>query len=147
MLITCGSRQIKAKVFGGACSRRLFKGIIVLGDNKRRSKSADVRRKPFCYHSMTLLPPLARPNPSLLPGCWAKAGPGARPGAFHRKHLIGHSSTCGTKTSVDQRTNGAMIFSHQSKSIKQQRSLKRLSFFIQFGLRAHENTPSLMFRH
>lgn len=36
MLITCGSRQIKAKVFGGACSRRLFRGINVLGDNKAK---------------------------------------------------------------------------------------------------------------
>lgn len=77
----------------------------------------------FCYRSMTLLSPLPEPNPSLIPGCRPKAGPGARPGAFNPKHLIGRSGTCGTKTSVDQRPKGAIIFSNQSKSAKQQRSL------------------------
>lgn len=36
MFIRCGSRQIKAKVFGRARSRRLFGGIDVLGYDKAK---------------------------------------------------------------------------------------------------------------
>lgn len=36
MLIRCGSRQLKAKGFGGARSRRLFGGINELGDDKAK---------------------------------------------------------------------------------------------------------------
>lgn len=142
MLIRCGSCQIKAKF------RRCPLTASLWGYQHAGRRQSEGRRAPiiagnrfterlFCYCSMTLLSPSLRPNPSLVP---RRDQNQERVQSF--QHLIGHSGTCGTKTSVDQRTNGA-ILSKQSKSTKQQRSLKRFCVFHPIWLKSsRENTKS-----